>query len=406
MAKAAASATARSTGAAGPASRSATGKSSRAGTKALPPPPFAARLARLQAGLPGADLDHFLVTNPLDVGYLTGFLGGDSYLLIGPAGSEALSILISDFRYREELEQHLAAAGALFRVILRPRSMGEAIAELLSTPAVGRCGFQAEVMTVAERDALAKKAGKNKLVATTGVLTRMRVIKDAHEIALIRRAIQIQEQALEAVLPTVEPGQTEAQVAARLEAEMKSRGASGPGFATIVAARANGSLPHYRPQDVKLAANQAVLIDWGAIYRGYHSDMTRTFALGKWPKALAEIYPIVLDAHEKAAAALAPGKTTTEIDKIARDHIAAAGYGDKFGHGLGHGLGLNGHEDPRLSHMLAAAPLEAGQVVTIEPGIYLPGVGGVRIEDDYVLTAAGAENLCSLPRTQAWSTLA
>jgi Xaa-Pro aminopeptidase len=283
--------------------------------------------------------------------------------------------------------------------------MGEAVAEMLGTPSVARCGIQAEVMTVAERDALAKKVGKQKLVSTTQLITRLRVVKDALEISLLRRAIKIQEEALRAVLATVEAGQSEAEVAARLDAEMKTRGAGRTGFETIVAARANGAMPHYRPGATKLAAQQAMLIDWGAVYRGYHGDMTRTFALGKWPKKLAEIYPIVLEAHEAAAAALAPGKSTTEIDKIAREIITKAGFGEAFGHGLGHGVGLHAHEEPRLSHMLAGTRLEAGQVVTIEPGIYLPGVGGVRIEDVYVVTGEGSKNLCSLPRTMEWGTL-
>ena len=198
---------------------------------------------------------------------------------------------------------------------------------------------------------------------------------------------------------------TEAEVAARLEAEMKVRGSSEPGFQTIVAAGTNGSLPHYRPKQKKLAAGKTVLIDWGAVYAGYHADMTRVFALGSWPAKLAEIYDIVLEAQLAAAEALAPGKSTAEIDGVARKIITKAGYAECFGPGLGHGLGLNGHEEPRLTNMLAPTRLEAGMVVTIEPGIYLPGVGGVRIEDDYVVTAKGATNLCSMKKTREWATM-
>ena len=183
------------------------------------------------------------------------------------------------------------------------------------------------------------------------------------------------------------------------------RGASSPAFETIVGAQANGSLPHYRPHAVKLKKNQPLLIDWGAVYQGYRGDMTRTFSLGKWPKELAEIYKIVLDAHTLSAAALRAGATTKAVDAIARNHITKHGYGDNFGHGLGHGLGLHTHEDPRLSHMAAETTLEAGMVVTIEPGIYIPGLGGVRIEDDYVVTEKGSENLCSLPKDIKWATL-
>lgn len=359
--------------------------------------PYKSRLARLAADLAGRSLSHLLVTSPVDVGYLTGFLGGDSYLLVGGARP----VIISDFRYQEEL----VAQKPIAELVIRKASMTEAVAELVSSSGVKSLGIQAECMTVAERDVIAKKLGKGVVQSTTGLLSGMRRVKDEHEVSLISKAIKLQEQSLLAVLPTIKPGQTELSIAARLDAEMKSRGASGTAFGTIVAARTSGSLPHYHPGAVKTAANQSILIDWGAIYKGYRGDMTRTFALGKWPKKIAEIYAIVLEAHEKAAGALAAGKKTGDIDKIARDHIAAAGYGDNFGHGLGHGLGLDTHEEPRMSHMLKGTTLAAGNVVTIEPGIYLPGVGGVRIEDDYLVTDTGSRNLSSLPKDIEWATL-
>lgn len=372
-----------------------------ASTASAPPQaPHAARVARLAEETRSLELSHFLVTNPADVGYFTGFLGGDSVLVVG--GPKP--VVVSDFRYQEELEP----LRGKFEVVIRKRSMGEALGELLAGfGGDTRIGIQAEHMTVAERDALAKKlGGPKKLASTTGVAIGMRRTKDASEVELIKKAIKIQQDALLAILPELKPGQSESDIAGRLEAQMKSRGASGTAFGTIVAARANGSHPHYHPSDkVKTAANQPLLIDWGAIYKGYRGDMTRTFTFGKWPKKIAEIYAIVLEAHELAAAALAPGKMTSDIDAIARKHIDAAGFGEHFGHGLGHGLGIDTHEEPRLSHMVKGSRLEPGHVVTIEPGIYLPGVGGVRIEDDYLITATGATNLCSLPRTMEWSTL-
>lgn len=355
----------------------------------------AGRLARLAAAINAAELASLLVTNPKDVGYLTGFLGGDSYLLV--SASSAVPVLVSDFRYKEELEP-VEAAG-LARVHIRSRSMTEALAEVIGA-GEGRIGVQAEHMTIAERAVIGRKLGGAKRLADTmGLVSRLRTIKDEQEIALIRKAAKIQEAALTAALPAIKPGQTELEVAARIEAEMKSRGSSEPGFQTIVAAGANGSLPHYRPTTKKLSANKPVLIDWGAVYKGYHSDMTRTYSLGKWPAKVREIYLIVLEAQEAAAAALAPGKSSAEVDGVARKVITRHGYAEFFGHGLGHGIGLNGHEDPRLSNMLAATRLEPGMVVTVEPGIYLPGIGGVRIEDDYVITEDGAENLCSMKKT-------
>lgn len=391
--------------------------------------PFADRLGRLGDSIAQADLSALLVTNPKDVGYLTGFLGGDSYLVVPAEAwrSSQKPVLISDFRYQEELEP-VREAG-LAEIVIRARSMIESVAEVLGpAPKKGssdaapskleaapgpvrpwggdqRIGIQAETMPVAERAAIARRVGVKRLVDTTGLISALRVIKDESEIALIRKAVRIQEAALKAVLPTIKPGQTETEIAARLEMEMKSRGSSEPGFESIVAAGANGSLPHYRPKNKKTAKGAPLLIDWGAVYMGYHSDMTRTFALGKWPKKVEEIFKVVLEAHDAAAEALAPGKSTKEIDAVARGIIEKAGYAEFFGHGLGHGIGLNAHEDPRLTNMISGQPLREGMVVTIEPGIYLPGIGGVRIEDDYVVTADGSENLCSLPRTLEWSTL-
>lgn len=357
--------------------------------------PFPARVQRLAAAASGKGLSHLVVSSPMDVGYLTGFLGGDSVLIV----SAGRPVIVSDFRYQEELHE----LSGWCDVVIRKVAMSEALAGVLG--GADRVGIQAEHMTVAERDTLAKRLAPKKVASTSGLVAALRRVKDDHEIARIRKAARIAEDALKALLPTIKPGQTESSIAARLESEMKLRGASKAAFDTIVAARANGSMPHYRPGTVKTAAGQPLLIDWGAIFEGYHSDHTRTFSLGKWPKKLAEIYAIVLDAHEAAADLLAAGKRTADIDKAARDLITKAGYGEHFGHGLGHGIGLNGHEDPRLHHMLTGSTLQAGNVVTIEPGIYIPGLGGVRIEDDYLVTDTGSVNLCSLPRTIEWSTL-
>ncbi len=362
--------------------------------------PYKDRLARLRALALKHTVSHTLITNPLDVGYLTGFLGGDSYLVVSPNSAT----IITDFRYIEELEPVKPIAN----IFMRKGSMPAAVAEVFTSTKVDRCGFQADHVTVAHQAEIAKALGKgpqNRLVATTGLVNQMRVIKDDFEIALIQKAVKIQEEALKATLPQIKVGLSELEVAAILESEMKSRGSSKPGFESIVAAKANGSLPHYRPSDkVKVTKGQPLLIDWGSTYHGYQGDMTRTFAMETWPKKIKEIYEIVREAQQMAADALAPGKTTHEIDAIARDHITKAGYGEQFGHGLGHGLGLS-KEPPFLNPLYPPEPLQVGHVCTIEPGIYLPGVGGVRIEDQYVITEKGAKNFCSLPKDVAWSTL-
>jgi Xaa-Pro aminopeptidase/Xaa-Pro dipeptidase len=291
---------------------------------------------------------------------------------------------------------------------MRKTGMPQAVAEVFTSTKVDRCGFQAEHMTVADRDGIAAALGKgpqNRLVATKDLVGKMRVIKDEFEIALIQKAVKIQEAALEATLPQIKVGMTEMEVAAILEMEMKSRGSSNAWFESIVAAKANGSLPHYRPSDsVKVSNGQPLLVDWGSTYHGYKGDMTRTFSMGTWPKKVKEIYEIVREAQQMAADALAPGKSTHAVDAVARDHIKKAGYGEEFGHGLGHGLGLS-KEPPYLNPLFPDMKLEVGHVCTVEPGIYLPGIGGVRIEDQYVITEKGARNFCSLPKDLEWSTL-
>lgn len=363
------------------------------------------RLARLRtAALTGGHGD-LLITSANDVGYLTGFLGGDSYLLLPPSGKPAI---ITDFRYVEELEP----VKPLARIVIRTGGMAEAVAKTLaeSSPPTKRVTLQAEHVTLALRAALVDAAKGVRFPEASGLVAGLRARKDAHEVGLIRKAIAIEEEALEATLPHIDQALrkkgsiSELHIAAILESEMKQRGSSKPGFESIIAAQANGSLPHYRPHNVKHTANKPLLIDWGAVYHGYHGDQTRVCCWGKWPAKVREIYSIVRDAYLLASAALAPGKTTREIDSIARDHITKHGYGPQFGHGLGHGIGLDGHEDPRVSHMAAPTTLEPGHIVTIEPGIYLPGIGGVRIEDDFLITEKGHENLCSLPTTLEWAT--
>lgn len=364
--------------------------------------PALERVARLRRLFDREALSHLLITSPEDVAYLTGFHGGDSYLLI-PSHDAARAIILSDFRYEEEL----APQRRDFEIVIRTQGMHAALVQLLRDCGVTRLGIQSEVTSVAELRGLehAMEGTGVTFTETNGLVAQLRVRKDASEIATIRKAISIQQAALKEVIQTIRVGQTELEIAARLESAMKVRGSSAPAFETIVGANANGSLPHYRPHAVKLKKNQPLLIDWGAVYQGYRGDMTRTFCMGKWPAKIAEIYKIVLDAHKLAAAGLKAGTTTKAVDALARDYITKHGYGELFGHGLGHGIGLKTHEEPSLSHRAPETALEPGMVVTIEPGIYIAGVGGVRIEDNYVVTEAGSENLCSMPKDLKWATL-
>ncbi len=353
------------------------------------------RARRLRAAMAKQSCDALLITNPNDIRYLTGFCGEDSYAVVA---ARSVTIL-SDFRFEEELE----AARGVARVHIRKGDMLAAVREVVGDLAPRRLALQAEHLTVAQRAAVAKAVGGRRLKDTTGLLRDLRLIKDQHEVALIRRAVKIQQDALRATLPTIRPGQTEGEVAGRLEYEMTRRGAEGLSFQSIVAAGANGSRPHNRPGAAKVKRGGTLLIDWGARVGGYCADMTRTIALGRWPRALERVYGAVLEAQRAAVAAVAPGVRCREVDGAARRVLTKAGYGERFGHGVGHGLGLDVHEGPRLSRT-SDDTLRTGMVVTIEPGVYLPGVGGVRIEDDVLVTERGGENLCSLPKDIGWST--
>ena len=359
----------------------------------------APRLARLRQEMQRRDVDAALITNEPDIHYLTGFPGEDSYALITPAG---LPVIISDFRFQESL----ANLSHTLRPHIRPTGvkMTDAVRTLVHDADVQRLAIQAEHVTLTNRDALAKAVGARRIAPEKDLLTDQRMVKDDAEIATIRKAIRIQQEALLATLPTIRPGQTEFEICARLEYEMKIRGSSAPSFQTIVAAQANGSLPHYRPGKKKTAAGKPLLIDWGARVDGYASDLTRTFSLGAWSPKMREIYTIVLEALDAGCAAVAPGRTCAEVDEVARSIIREAGYGAEFGHSLGHGIGLDIHEAPRVA-ATSNTTLQPGMIVTIEPGIYLPGIGGVRIEDDVLVTEKGHRRLSSLPRDLQWATL-
>ncbi len=349
------------------------------------------RRRRLRTLLRARGLGAYLVTNPRDIRFLTGFTGEDSWLVLTPRQA----VVVSDFRFAEELS---AIPGVT--VLLRKGAIAEAAADAI--PATETAGIQAEHTTVATRATLARLIGARRIKNTIGLVAGLRIIKDETEIALIRRAIAVQERAFLETLEVARPGMREADIAADLEHRMRSLGAEGPAFPTIVAAGPNGSKPHYRPGPAKARSGGTLLVDWGAVVAGYHSDMTRTISFGRWPRAMREIYAVVLEAHEAGIAAVAPGRKCAAVDAEARSVIERAGLGERFGHGLGHGIGLDIHEAPRLSK-ISPDVLAPGMVVTIEPGVYIPGVGGVRIEDDVLVTERGARRLSTLPKAVDWA---
>lgn len=364
-----------------------------AGRPAMPPA-LRHRVSALQRRLRRAEVDALLVTNPRDTRYLTGFVGDDSWTLV-PARGTSVAIL-SDFRFEEQIQREAPHV----RAVMRKKTLGEELKKLVDRRGIERLGVQAEHMTLAQRKALAKRIGARRIAELDDGLLKQRAVKDQREIKAIQHALRIQERTFVEMLNigVLEPGTPEEHIAAFIEYHMRIHGAEGVSFPTIVAADANASLPHAIPGRKKLKAGSTVLIDWGARAGGYCSDLTRVVALGRMKPKIREIYRIVLDAQLAAIDAIAPGVSMKAVDKVARDHIAAHGYGDRFGHSLGHGLGMDVHELPTLSPR-SEGELEPGQVVTVEPGIYLPGVGGVRIEDDVLVTERGARVLSRLPKS-------
>jgi Xaa-Pro aminopeptidase len=341
-------------------------------------------------------LDGLLLTHPPDLAYLTNFTGDDSVGLI----TEKDFYLVTDFRYAEQSEQE---AGWL-KITIREGKMSEAAAKVLAEAKVSRVGFEANFTTFGQVDAIdrAMKEKESKditLVPLEDVMMNIRKVKDDNEIDLIRKSVGVAEEAFEAVKSEIEVGQAENHIAGLLVLELRSRGATNSSFPVIVAAGTNSSLPHYRPSEALVQRDQPVLIDWGAIYRGYCSDLTRTMLVGRVSPRIKQIYRTVLEAQETAIKFLRPGVTTMQADRVARDVIERAGFGKEFGHGLGHGIGREIHELPTMRKTGGDEELRPGMVVTVEPGIYLPGEGGVRIEDNVLITHSGCEVLSSLERT-------
>ena len=355
-------------------------------------------LRKLRASFDEEGLDAMLISSPENRRYLSGFTGSAGYLLV----SRDDAVLATDFRYVEQAGRQ--APGYRIERI----SSGLAwFPKLTSQWGIGRVGFEGDHMTVAACSAFkkalhdAKDEVRAELVATSGFADRLRTVKDEEELRLLARAVEIADQAFEEVAPSIEPGVTEEEVAWELEKDMRERGADAIAFDIIVGAGPNGALPHHRAGDKVIQRGEAVVIDMGARYQGYCSDLTRTLIMGEPDETFRKVYDTVLRAQLLSEETVEPGMTGAECDAIARDVIAEAGYGDNFGHSLGHGVGLAVHELPRVGPN-AEDVLEDGMVFTIEPGIYLSGWGGVRIEDMVVLDNGRARVLSKATKLSAF----
>lgn len=340
------------------------------------------RLKRLRGFLRQQGLDGMVISKPENRYYFSGFNGSSGVLLVGLNETR----LITDFRYIEQAK--LQAPD--FTVIRHGSDLYVALEAQIHELGLGRVGFEGDYVIWDSYGRLQQLAGELKAVH----LDELRMQKDEHEIHLIRQAVKLADDAFSHILPYLRPGVSEFEVALELEMHMRKNGAEKMAFDIILASGKRSSLPHGKASARNLAVGDFVTMDFGAVFQGYHSDITRTVVIGNASFRQRELYDLVLAAQKCGLAALAPGKIGREVDYAARRLIADAGYADYFGHGLGHGVGLAIHEEPRLSP-ISDITLAPGMVVTVEPGIYLPEWGGVRIEDTVVVTADGVEILTS-----------
>lgn len=338
------------------------------------------RLERLRKSIAALNLEAILVTSGCNRKYMTGFTGTSGYVLVTPDRA----YLLTDFRYMSQAAQQ--AAG--YEIVEHwPKPM-ETVKELLASLRINRLGFEQNDLKYGVYVSYREDLTGVELVPTADVVEKLRMFKDEAELAIMQEAADLADRTFTHILPFLKPGVSERDIALEMEFFMRKNGASSTSFDTIIASGERSALPHGVASDKKIGANEFVKLDFGALYKGYCSDITRTVVVGKPTEKHKEIYNIVLEAQLHCLEHLKPGMTGKEGDALAREVIVKAGYGDRFGHGTGHSLGLEIHESPRLSPQCDTV-LEPGMTMTVEPGIYLPGFGGVRIEDDVVFTNDG-----------------
>lgn len=340
------------------------------------------RLVALRQSMTMAGIDGLLVTKRENRVYLSGFLGSSAYLIISPNDA----VLLTDFRY----VQQATAQAPDFTIKQHAAVWMDSLSELLTAAGIERLGFEQDDLSYAQYSGLQQRL-QAELVPTDGLVGRLRQVKDEQELCQMQQATEIAEAAFAETLPLIAAGRTEAEVAFELEFAMRRLGAEEVAFPIIAASGPRSALPHGAPTERQLAVGDFLTLDFGATLHGYRSDMTRTVVIGRPNERQMEIYRIVLAAQLAAQQAVRPGVRGKDVDRVARDLITEAGFGQYFGHGLGHGVGLEIHEGPSAGTR-GETVLQPGMIVTVEPGIYIPGFGGVRIEDMVVVTEAGHRN--------------
>lgn len=341
------------------------------------------KLKSLQTILKEKNLDALLITNPVNRRYITGFTGTAGVVLI----SENHAYLITDFRYIEQANEQ----APYFKVVEHKKSIESDVNRLLKQLNISKLGFERNDVTYALYERYNEMFDVN-LTPVSGIVESIRITKSDEEISIMKEAAGIADKAYEHIQSYIKPGVKELDIANELEFFMRKQGAASSSFDIIVASGHRSALPHGVASEKKIEQGELVTLDYGAVYKGYCSDITRTLAVGEINEQLKTIYDTVLEAQKEGIKQIGPGMTGREADQVTRDYITKKGYGEYFGHSTGHGLGLEVHEEPRLSTN-SETVLEPGMVVTVEPGIYIPKVGGCRIEDDIVITKTGNERL-------------
>ena len=347
------------------------------------------RLTKLRAVLPEHEIDAVLISQPENRRYLSGFTGSAGILVI----TAERAVMATDFRYYEQVGREAPD----FELAKITTKVSDLLPEVLADLGVKRLGFESQHVTVEQLNTLSEATNGVEWLPLENTVETIRAVKDQNEIDALRRSAALTDDAFAHLLEVIKPGMTEREAAWEIEAFMRGHGATKVAFDLIVAAGPNGALPHARPGDQAIQPGAPVVIDIGCMVDGYCSDMTRTFCLGEPSSRYLEVWNLVLQAQEAAKAVVRAGTTGVEADAAARDLIVEAGYGDYFGHGLGHGVGLAVHEKPGASR-LSEDTFEAGMSLTIEPGIYLPGEFGVRIEDLVIIGQDGIEILSNTPK--------
>lgn len=342
------------------------------------------RIEKLRQLMNEADIDGIIISSHYNRRYMTGFSGTAGVALI----SEKEAKFITDFRYVEQAKEQ--ANG--FEIIEHKKSLLEEVAYQIANMGIQKLGFEKNHITYHTYEEYKHHFTKIELMPTTGLVEKLRLIKDEQEIKILKEAAQIADAAFNHIISFIKPGLTERDVSNELEFFMRKAGAASSSFDIIVASGIRSALPHGVATDKVIEKGELVTLDFGAYYKGYCSDITRTVAVGEPSNELIKIYETVLEAQQRGMKGIKPGMTGKEADALTRDYIRDQGYGEYFGHSTGHGLGMEVHEGLGLS-LKSDTVLTPGMVVTVEPGIYIPGVGGTRIEDDTVITENGNESL-------------